>query len=83
MSLLSPLGHMVATSPLFKCKLLDDGASVAGLLLVTVYCLGGNESAKRKYDRMMAHNQFLNFFVQSSRARFCETGIVSGIVEAS
>ena len=60
-SLPSPLGQVVATFPLFERIPLADRASMAGLLLATVDCLGGDESVKRKYDRMTAHDLFITF----------------------
>jgi uncharacterized protein with NAD-binding domain and iron-sulfur cluster len=57
----SPLGQVVATSQLFERIPLQDRASMIGLLVATVDCLGGNEDVQAKYDRMTAHELFLRF----------------------
>lgn len=60
-SLPSPLGQVVATFPLFERIPLADRASMAGLLLATIDCLGGDEKTQEAYDRMNAHELFLKF----------------------
>lgn len=40
---------------------MQDRASMVGLLVATIDCLGGDESVKEKYDRMTAHDLFLRF----------------------
>lgn len=57
----SPLGQVLATFPLFERIPLADRASMVGLLLATVDCLGNDESVQRKYDRMTAHDLFIRF----------------------
>lgn len=57
----SPLGQVLATFPLFERIPLADRASMIGLLLATVDCLGNDESVQRKYDRMTAHDLFIQF----------------------
>lgn len=57
----SPLGQIVATFPLFERIPLEDRASMAGLLLATIDCLGGDESVQIQYDRMTAHDLFIRF----------------------
>jgi uncharacterized protein with NAD-binding domain and iron-sulfur cluster len=57
----SPLGQILATFPLFERIPLADRASMAGLLLATIDCLGNDESVQRMYDRMTAHDLFLRF----------------------
>lgn len=57
----SPLGQILATFPLFERIPLADRASMIGLLVATVDCLGGDESVQEKYDRMTAHDLFLKF----------------------
>lgn len=57
----SPLGQIVATFPLFERIPLADRASMAGLLLATIDCLGGDESVQESYDRMTAHDLFVRF----------------------
>ncbi len=57
----SPLGQIVATFPLFERIPLVDRASMAGLLLATIDCLGGNEKTQEAYDRMSAHELFIKF----------------------
>jgi len=60
----SPLGQVVATFPLFERIPLVDRASMAGLLLATVDCLGTeDETVKEQYDRMTAHELFIRFGV--------------------
>jgi len=57
----SPLGQVLATFPLFERIPLADRASVAGLLVATIDCLGGDDAVKERYDRMTAHELFLRF----------------------
>lgn len=57
----SPLGQVLATFPLFERIPLTDRASMVGLLLATIDCLGGDESVQAQYDRMTAHELFLRF----------------------
>jgi uncharacterized protein with NAD-binding domain and iron-sulfur cluster len=57
----SPLGQVIATFPLFERIPLADRASMVGLLVATVDCLGGDEDVQEKYDRMSAHDLFLLF----------------------
>eukprot|EP00978_Attheya_sp_CCMP212_P009311 scaffold21992_cov46-Attheya_sp.AAC.1 len=57
----SPLGQVVATFPLFERIPLADRASMAGLLLATIDCLGGDETVQAQYDRMTAHDLFIRF----------------------
>jgi uncharacterized protein with NAD-binding domain and iron-sulfur cluster len=57
----SPLGQIIATSQLFERIPLQDRASMIGLLVATVDCLGGDESLQEKYDRMTAHELFVRF----------------------
>jgi len=57
----SPLGQVLATFPLFERVPLADRATMAGLLLATIDCLGGDEATKEKYDRMTAHDLFIRF----------------------
>ena len=57
----SPLGQVLATFPLFERIPLSDRASMVGLLLATVDCLGGDEKVQEQYDRMTAHELFLRF----------------------
>ncbi|GAX27086.1 hypothetical protein FisN_13Lh371 [Fistulifera solaris] len=59
----SPLGQVLATFPLFERIPLSDRASMVGLLLATVDCLGNsnNEKVMEAYDRMTAHDLFLRF----------------------
>ena len=57
----SPLGQVVATFPLFERIPLSDRASMAGLLLATIDCLGGDEKTQEAYDRMSAHDLFIKF----------------------
>jgi len=57
----SPLGQVLATFPLFERIPLSDRASMVGLLLATVDCLGGDESVQEQYDRMTAHDLFIRF----------------------
>ncbi|KAL7580969.1 hypothetical protein ACA910_005783 [Epithemia clementina (nom. ined.)] len=57
----SPLGQVLATFPLFERIPLADRASMVGLLLATVDCLGGDERVQEQYDRMTAHELFLRF----------------------
>lgn len=60
-SLPSPLGQIIATFPLFERIPLSDRASMAGLLLATIDCLGGNTKTQQAYDRMNAHDLFIQF----------------------
>lgn len=57
----SPLGQVLATIPYFERLPLEDRASMMGLLVATVDCLGGDEKMKASYDRMTAHELFLRF----------------------
>lgn len=57
----SPFGQVLATFPLFERIPLADRASMVGLLLATIDCLGGDESVQMKYDRMTAHDLFVRF----------------------
>ncbi len=57
----SPLGQVLATFPLFERIPLADRASMVGLLLATVDCLGGDEVVQAQYDRMTAHELFVRF----------------------
>jgi uncharacterized protein with NAD-binding domain and iron-sulfur cluster len=57
----SPLGQVLATFPLFERLPLSDRASMAGLLLATIDCLGNDQSIQEKYDRMTAHDLFIKF----------------------
>ena len=57
----SPLGQVLATFPLFERIPLSDRASMVGLLLATIDCLGGDESVQESYDRMSAHDLFIRF----------------------
>jgi uncharacterized protein with NAD-binding domain and iron-sulfur cluster len=59
----SPLGQVLATFPLFERLPLPDRASMIGLLVATVDCLGNsnNGDVQRSYDRMTAHELFLRF----------------------
>jgi hypothetical protein len=57
----SPLGQVLATFPLFERIPLADRASMVGLLLATVDCLGNDVSVQEKYDRMTAHDLFIRF----------------------
>lgn len=61
----SPLGQVMATFPLFERIPLVDRASMIGLLLATVDCLGGDERVQEQYDRMTAHELFLRFGLSS------------------
>jgi len=57
----SPFGQILATFPLFERIPLADRASMVGLLVATIDCLGGDESVQMQYDRMTAHELFLRF----------------------
>lgn len=57
----SPLGQVLATFPLFERIPLADRASMVGLLLATIDCLGNDLSIQEKYDRMTAHDLFIRF----------------------
>lgn len=57
----SPLGQVLATFPLFERIPLADRASMVGLLLATVDCLGNDEKTQMEYDRMSAHDLFVKF----------------------
>ncbi|KAL7459095.1 hypothetical protein ACHAWC_010810 [Mediolabrus comicus] len=57
----SPLGQVIATIPYFERLPVADRASMVGLLLATIDCLGGDEETQRQYDRMTAHELFLRF----------------------
>lgn len=59
----SPLGQVIATFPLFERIPLQDRASMVGLLLATVDCIGNSDNTElqAKYDKMSAHELFLRF----------------------
>jgi uncharacterized protein with NAD-binding domain and iron-sulfur cluster len=57
----SPLGQVLATFPLFERVPLADRASMVGLLVATIDCLGNDQSVQEKYDRMTAHDLFIRF----------------------
>lgn len=57
----SPLGQVMATIPYFERLPIADRASMVGLLLATIDCLGGSDDVKMQYDRMTAHELFLRF----------------------
>jgi len=57
----SPLGQVLATFPLFERLPLQDRASMVGLLLATVDCIGNDVSVQEKYDRMSAQDLFILF----------------------
>lgn len=58
----SPLGQVLATFPLFERIPLVDRASMVGLLVATVDCLGSkDERVQAAYDRMTAHELFIRF----------------------
>jgi uncharacterized protein with NAD-binding domain and iron-sulfur cluster len=57
----SPFGQVLATFPLFERIPLADRASMVGLLVATIDCLGGDEDVQEKYDRMTAHELFVRF----------------------
>lgn len=57
----SPFGQVLATFPLFERIPLSDRASMVGLLLATIDCLGGDETVQMQYDRMTAHDLFIKF----------------------
>jgi hypothetical protein len=58
----SPLGQVLATFPLFERIPLADRASMVGLLVATIDCLGSeDETVKEQYDRMNAHDLFVKF----------------------
>lgn len=57
----SPFGQILATFPLFERLPLADRASMAGLLLATIDCLGGDEEVQVQYDRMTAQELFNRF----------------------
>jgi uncharacterized protein with NAD-binding domain and iron-sulfur cluster len=57
----SPLGQVIATFPLFERIPLADRASMVGLLVATIDCLGADEDVQEKYDRMTAHDLFVLF----------------------
>mmetsp|Transcript_19831 Transcript_19831/g.24456 ORF Transcript_19831/g.24456 Transcript_19831/m.24456 type:complete len:622 (+) Transcript_19831:121-1986(+) len=57
----SPFGQILATFPLFERIPLKDRASMIGLLLATIDCLGGDENVQEQYDRMTAHDLFIKF----------------------
>jgi len=58
----SPLGQVLATFPLFSRLPLPDRASMAGLLLATVDCLGSkDDSVRLAYDRITADELFRRF----------------------
>jgi len=57
----SPFGQILATFPLFERIPLADRASMVGLLIATIDCLGGDEIVQEQYDRMTAHDLFIKF----------------------
>lgn len=57
----SPLGQVLATFPFFERIPLQDRASMIGLLVAAVDCLGADELVQEQYDRMTAHELFLRF----------------------
>ena len=57
----SPLGQILATFPLFERLPLQDRASMVGLLLATVDCVGNDVAVQEKYDRMTAQDLFILF----------------------
>lgn len=57
----SPLGQVLATFPLFERIPLSDRASMVGLLIATIDCLGNDVTVQEKYDRMTAHDLFIKF----------------------
>ena len=58
----SPLGQVLATFPLFERIPLVDRASMVGLLVATLDCLGSqDEKVYEQYDRMSAHDLFVKF----------------------
>lgn len=57
----SPLGQVIATFPLFERVPLQDRASMVGLLVATVDCLGNDVAVQEKYDRMSAQDLFILF----------------------
>lgn len=57
----SPLGQVLTTFPLFERVPLQDRASMLGLLVATVDCLGNDVAVQEKYDRMTAHDLFILF----------------------
>lgn len=57
----SPLGQVLTTFPLFERIPLQDRASMVGLLVATVDCLGNDVAVQEKYDRMTAHDLFILF----------------------
>ena len=57
----SPLGQVLATIPYFERLPIADRASMIGLLVATIDCLGGDEETKLQYDRMTAHELFIKF----------------------
>ncbi|CAK9054156.1 Hypothetical protein SCF082_LOCUS29421, partial [Durusdinium trenchii] len=53
---------VLATFPLFERIPLVDRASMVGLLVATIDCLGSDdESVREQYDRMTAHELFIRF----------------------
>jgi len=57
----SPLGQVLATFPLFERIPLQDRASMIGLLVATVDCIGNDVAVQEKYDRMSAQDLFILF----------------------
>lgn len=57
----SPIGQILATFPLFERIPLQDRASMMGLLIATVDCLGNDFQVQEKYDRMSAQDLFILF----------------------
>lgn len=59
----SPLGQVLATFPLFERIPLSDRASMIGLLVATIDCLGNSDDDEiaAAYDRMTAHDLFIRF----------------------
>ncbi|VEU33711.1 unnamed protein product [Pseudo-nitzschia multistriata] len=57
----SPLGQILSTFPLFERIPLQDRASMVGLLVATVDCIGNDVAVQEKYDRMSAQDLFILF----------------------
>jgi uncharacterized protein with NAD-binding domain and iron-sulfur cluster len=65
----SPLGQIIATFPLFERIPLADRASMVGLLVATIDCLGADENVQEQYDRMTAHDLFIKFGLSDRMVR--------------
>lgn len=74
----SPLGQVLATIPYFERLPIADRASMIGLLVATIDCLGGDEETKLQYDRMTAHELFIKFKLSERLVRdfICPTLLV-------